>query len=356
MTNEPKKLQKPSTKDSPGLAAAGQKRSKADVAAESIELPPGVQLIAAADGVNVQAIAFSPDGRQLAAGNAELGKGAGQEVVYLFDAATGQALKPLGAQRQLFRRHQGAITALAFAPDSRGLATGDDTGGINLWGLPAGKPRWWGCRVQGARILSLAFLAQGELLAVGSRRRLAEPMIGWTHFVEELGVRSARTGKLKRPLRPEYVTALAAPEAGAQFASSGDGVIRLWKLETHAPWSQLKGHESPVKSLAFSRAGQLLASGGDDRATYVWLPATGEILATLRFSEGVKAVAISPHGKYVASLAHRLVLWDATTRSVKLSIAGVSNYQALAFSPDGKTLAVGGPQGIRIWEIAGLKG
>jgi WD40 repeat protein len=335
---------------SPGVA------SPEAIKPEPVVLPEGVRLVAQLASGPVEALAFSPDGKLLATGSGALGAGGEVAAVAFWDAASGDKVRTLTARWRLFRGHREAISALAFSPDGRFLATGDATGGVIVWNVDSGKRRWWGCRVQGARILSLAFVQNGELLVVGSRRKLAAPMLTWTSYIEELGVRTARNGKLVRPLRPEYTVALAAPATGTHFATSGDGLLRLWKCDSSAPWSQIKGHESQVNALAFTPDGSLLASGGEDRAAKVWNPATGEIVATLRFSDGVKALAFSPQGKHLAILAHRLVVWDAATRNVRLSISGLSESRALAYCGDGKTLAVGGAEGAKIWSIAGLRG
>jgi RNA polymerase sigma factor (sigma-70 family) len=68
-----------------------------------------------ADG---RTIAFSPDGRLLAAGN--------WEAVQVWESATGR-------ERARFVGHRGEVNALAFAPDSRTLVTGGFDGTVLFW-------------------------------------------------------------------------------------------------------------------------------------------------------------------------------------------------------------------------------
>jgi serine/threonine protein kinase/WD40 repeat protein len=130
------------------------------------------------------------------------------------------------------------------------------------------------------------------------------------------------------------------------------------------PLLTLTGHTGPVRCLAFSPDGELLATGSDDTTVRIWNTQTGERLGEpIKHSNKIKALAWSPDGKRLAvasdglGFAGRVQIWDIPSGPVPKQrfVAGeqeaVGDVRCLAFSPNGKLLAAaGGP--VRIWEVA----
>jgi hypothetical protein len=74
----------------------------------------------------VIAVAFNPDGKTLASGNQD-------GTIELWDVATGK-------EQATLERHLGFVCSVAFSPDGKTLASGSDDSTIKLWDVTTGKP------------------------------------------------------------------------------------------------------------------------------------------------------------------------------------------------------------------------
>src|SRR5215469_1399520 len=93
----------------------------------------------------------------------------------------------------------------------------------------------------GGRILSAAYSPNGRILAAGC---------GDDH----VHLWDTETGKEILQIKDPWVYALAFSPDGALLATGGSWqAVRLWKTSTGQPFGMpLKGHQAPIKALAFS--------------------------------------------------------------------------------------------------------
>src|SRR5215472_1778468 len=117
-------------------------------AAERIKSPFPVRH----DGA-VGAVALAPDGRTLASG-------AEDQLVFLSELASGKVLHRL-------REHESRVSALAFAPDGKVLASGSRDSTVCLWNPATGK-LLHRCRGHERTVMALAFAPDGRHFASAS--------------------------------------------------------------------------------------------------------------------------------------------------------------------------------------------
>jgi RNA polymerase sigma factor (sigma-70 family) len=272
-------------------------------------------------------LAFSPDGRILGF------SGPDQLPLRLFAVATWKELPLLPAKHD--------IRSFAFSPDGKTLAgsegglfgRGDeDRPLITLYELATGRPIR---RFQGHRgtIHTVAFTPDGKTLASAASDKT-------------IRLWEVATGKQRRLWSAgNSASTLALAPDGKTLAAAHDGVIRSWDLATGKALPPRGGHQGGVSSVALSPDGKTLISASSDATIRSWEAGTGKELRRLKGHEGsITSVSLSPDGKLLASVCpddRTVGLWDvAAGREVSRFPASPYQCQA-AWSPDGKTLFVG---------------
>ena len=296
-------------------------------------------------GENVLAVAFSADGKTLATAGAD-------RRVMLWDVA---ARKAVGAALE---GHANRVDSVAFSADGRVLASASEDRTVILWDVDRGRLL---TRLEGHQgpVRGLAFSRDGKVLASASAD---SKVILW-----DLSAGARRTQLLAHPgpllgrahLQPAPVWGLAFSADGKTLASASEsGGVGLWDGVGSKPLPVLQGHSDKVNGVAFSPDGRLIASASDDTKVVLWDANTRKALATLQgHSDNVLGVAFSRDSKLLASASRdsTVILWDASTRRQRgAPLDGKHGWAwALAFHPDGRTLAVGHEDGaVALWSLA----
>src|SRR5262249_52333547 len=140
---------------------------------------------------------------------------------------------------------------------------------------------------------------------------------------------------------------------GKLLASGGwDDTVRLWDVATGNQLRKIDAHKAMVGRVIFSPDGKVLASRGAlDNSVKLWDPATGTLLHKFVVLPNISpctynhatALAFAPDGKTLATTArNQLVFFDVATGAELKRLPSHVYGITVAYSPDGKLLATGG--------------
>jgi WD40 repeat protein len=206
--------------------------------------------------------------------------------------------------------------------------------------------------------LSVAFDADGRRLAAG-----CQDDEGGRVLLFEL-----RDGAF-RPLPPlhvgEPVNAVAFAGPGDRLVTGGEA-LQVWDLATRKA-TRLVGHGDSIRGLSVGAGGRLLLSGSENGAVCLWDFTDDRPIKLDRTGVPgpLHAVALSRDGKLAAASGGegRIQVWragdvlekrTAHTRPGVREETNLPGPHALAFAPDGRTLAFGGPrEPLRLWDVTG---
>ncbi|MCI0460403.1 MAG: PQQ-binding-like beta-propeller repeat protein [Gemmataceae bacterium] len=248
-------------------------------------------------------------------------------------------------------RHGGPVTFVAFAPDGKTVVSGSGQGHLHLWETATGKLLHQIPNQQYAS--SVVFTPDGKGVAlIGSD----------SHF----RLHDLSTGKEVRRLSPTTrELRLVAFSAGGKRAAlvAQNHSIRVWDLETDREVRQLVAPQ-PNPTFApglatLSADGKLLAIAGPERGSPVvrlWEVDSGRELPRIPLSpNGAAALAFSPDGKRLAIADNKsLTILDVASREKVYGFDGVPGaFLPFTFSADGKLLALRNGQKIDLIETAG---
>lgn len=263
--------------------------------------------------------------------------------------AEGDALPP-GAVARLGTtrfRHGGMPTGVTFLDATTLVSAGGD-GVLRFWEVPSGKQ----LREAPGYTFSYAPLAGDGQVVVGIDREYR--YAAW----------DARTGKRLRSFgHPADWPKCVAVRGDLLVCTTAAG-IELWDFDAQKPLRTLvgkkdgDGKEERISTVALSDDGKVIAAGVG-KVIRLWSAATGQPIRDLP-GHGIyqtSVLAFAPGGaKLLASTAYdqHVRLWDVELGK-ELHAVARKGAGAVAFTPDGKSLAVGGKwgeEGIALYDVA----
>ncbi len=329
-------------------------------------------------GEYVFALAFSPDGRYLAAGTNHPG---GYLTIWDLERSAADGRQPVQLAIDRAEGHTDAVLSASYTADGRWLLTTSYDRTARLWDVrEPGRvrlARQLGPHGDWVRSAAMGPIADGRATIITASQDGYARV--WSVAVEEKDS-TAEGPPLRFRGHSGPVEAVAVSPDGLLVASAGyDRRILLWKTADVRPFDMsvlggkgenvppvfeaLEGHSAAVTALKFSADGTRLLSAGQDNTVRIWDVAARRLLVTLRGHGGpVRSCAfLGPDSRYALSggLDKQMKLWDVDKyreyRVIGGRVVDGHRHQILAadLSSDGRLIITASrDRTARLWDVA----
>ncbi len=283
----------------------------------------------------VASVRFSPDGKLLAVGSY-------QEVRLIDPISDAPGGAPAESQHVIatLTGHADYVRSLAFSPDGKLLAAAggpcQQSGEIKIWDVTSHSLVR---TMQGHKdcIYSVAWSPDGKLLASGSYDRSVKLWDAST---------GAELKTLQDHIDAVFAVAFS-PDGKRLASASQDRTVKIWDVATGQRLYTLSDASDGLTSLAYSPSGDEIAAAGYDKTIYVWRLGDNDghlVQSLIADEDSILALVWSPDGKTVitSSADGSIRFRDAASLNPERVIDHQPDWvETLGMSPDGKLLAAG---------------
>ena len=254
-----------------------------------------------------------------------------------------QEIELLNTDGKSLNKFSGAsnqVRSVAFSPDGKLLAAAGGNpsqfGEVKIYNVAEAKEI---ASIRGHRdnIFSLAFSPDGKIIATCS----------YDKMIKLWDVATGQELKNLKD-HTDAVFAVAFSPDGKKLASAAaDRNVKIWDVATGERLYTLNDSLDAVNTIAFHPSGKFLAGAGADRIIHIWEIGEKDgkqVRSLISHEDAINVIAYSPDGKIIASTGadKALKLWNSSDLSELKILEAQSDWvMAMTFSPNGKKLLVG---------------
>ena len=254
-----------------------------------------------------------------------------------------QQIELLNSEGKLLNKLSGAanqVRALAFSPDGKLLAAAGGNpaqfGEVKIYSVADGKEI---ISMRGHRdnIFSIAFSPDGKMLATCS----------YDKMVKLWDVASGKELKNLKDHTDAVFAVAFSPDGKLLASAAADRNVKIWDVTTGERLYTLNDSLDAVNTIAFHPSGKFLAGAGADRIIHIWEIGAKDgkqVRSLISHEDVINQIAYSPDGKMLASTGADKIIkfWDSLNLAELKVLEKQSDWvMSMAFSPDSKQLAVG---------------
>jgi WD40 repeat protein len=282
----------------------------------------------------VNDLKFSPDGKTLAVAG---GQPSARGDLRLFDTKEWRLTASLGG-------HLDTVSCVSWSPDGTKLASASFDKTVRLWDVKAAKVlhTFTG---HSDFVYAIAFSPKGDWYATASKDKTGRVVDAATG-----------TSKLTFSGTDQEVVAVAVRPDGLQVATGGaDAQVTWWDAKTAERVKRVAGPAGGTHELAIDPKGQLAAAAGADGTVRLYNPKAGDPLRALPAGSPVFAVAVDPAAKRVAGggADGTVKMWDAADARLLVTLWCGTGDDWLALTPEGYAAGSDGTFAAAKWRAGG---
>ena len=284
---------------------------------------------------------------------------------------------PLGlcaADRTL--TYEGHPSAIYFSPDSKTVVAGSWSGGIRAWDVDSGNLVKDKTGLKGTFLLSPSLYAvidednrtvaiwnlvgqsrvrlfkgvDPSTLAVSHDAKLLAISSGEAQTVEIWNLATGKQNQLVQDGAGGAARLVFSPNDQALVSANYDNDIRMWNTETGQLFARVGDPTGTMFGAEFTPDGKQLIVAGLDETVYIRDTKTLAVIRKLKGQgQSITRLAISPDGRTLVTSGRdpvdarnpaKVVIWDLPSGEIERVLQAAHPAFALAFSPDGKWLAL----------------